>query len=74
MLITFKKADPESLPKRKMMKVKVNESGQSGEEQEVEINGKKYKAKDGKVIIDGEEILLKDLLDEKNIKTTRISL
>lgn len=67
MLITFKKADPESLPKRKMMKIKVNESGQSDAEQEVEINGKKYKAKDGKVIVDEEEILLKDLLDKKNI-------
>lgn len=69
MIVSFKKADPESFPKRQMMKIKVDEDDPSGSAQEVEINGKKYKAKNGKVVIDGEEISVKDLMHKKGHKS-----
>jgi PDZ domain-containing secreted protein len=66
-LITFKKADPESLPKRKMMKMTVKESDFSGEAKEVEINGKKYNAKDGKVVIDDKEMTIEELMETEGV-------
>ncbi len=72
MIISFKKVDPESLPKRQMMKIKVDDDP-SGAAQEVEINGKKHKVKNGKVVIDGEEISVKDLMDKKGSELHRKS-
>lgn len=67
-LIAFKKIDPESLPKRQMMKVSMKEGESNDGVQEIDINGKKYKAKDGKVIINGKEMTIEELMENKGDK------
>ena len=69
-IIKFKKADPASFPKRKMMKITADSHDPSGKFQEVEIDGKKYKVKDGKVNIDGKEMKVEDLMEHTKEKSS----
>jgi len=65
MIITYKKADPETMPKRKMMKLSVEDDGEGLVKKITDENGNVHIIEGDSVEINGETINIKNLKSQK---------